>query len=278
MNIIQQLIDGSTGGTVVVPGGTYDVDAVNAPIVPKSDMVLDLTSATLTALPTDQLNSKIIWTAGNSNIQIIGGTIIGERDRHLASTKWDVGGWGMGINIGGGSRNVKVHGTKVSRCFADGVYVHDAYDVEIANVVSDGNRRQGMSVIHCDGLHVIKSQFSNTGGVFPGSKKTGIDGTPPGDGIDLECDDNSMRIANVLIEKNVFYGNSGACVAFGSPGRYTNCRVTSDNDFDMTTQPIWAGGNAAPLGTSWYAFLLNRTCGTLPNYLWWYYQTSYYHA
>jgi hypothetical protein len=41
------------------------------------------------------------------------------------------------------------------------------------------------------GMHVASSQFSNNGG------------TPPGTGIDFECDTDAERIANVLVEKNV---------------------------------------------------------------------------
>lgn len=276
-SVLQKLIDEAGPESVIaVPPDTYEVDAVNAPISPRSTMMLDLTGSTLQAKPNDQKSSKIIRIRGVDDVTVLNGTVIGERDTHLASTVWSEGGWGHGISIEGGSRNPVVRGTKISRCFADGIYVHDAYDVRIEQVISSGNRRQGMSVIHCDGIKVIKSQFDNIGGVFPGSaKKNGINGTPPGCGIDFECDDDSMRIANVVVDGCVFYENSGACLAFGSPGQYRNIKVLNNNGFDMKTQPIWAAGNAGPLGTPWWAFLLNRTLGTTSGYRWWGYRTEW---
>jgi len=232
----------------------------------KSDLTLDLSAVVLRAIPVKELSYQIVRIHGCSNVTIIGGTIIGERDKHLASVEWSVGGWGHGISIQKRSSNVQVRGTHVSACFADGIYIEDASHVEIKSVVSDRNRRQGMSVIQVDGLVVNSCQFSNSGG------------TPPGCGIDLECDIDGEFIRNVLISKCVFFGNAGACCAAGSPGTYQNIRITPDNDFDMKTQPIWAAGNAAPLGTSWWAFALNRSFGYLPNYRWWGYRTEWFKA
>ncbi len=264
---IQDLIDlASPGDTVVAPPGEYQIDAVGAPLTLKSDLTLDLSAAVLTALPTAALSYQIVRVHGCNNVTIIGGVIKGERNTHLASTAWDVGGWGHGISIQKGSRNIKVTGTQVSDCFADGIYIEDAYDVEISKVTSDHNRRQGMSVIQVDGLVVNACQFSNSGG------------TPPGCGIDLECDTDVEYIRNVTVSKCVFYGNAGACFAAGSPGTYSNIRVTPDNDFDMKTQPIWAAGHAGPLGTSWWAFLLNRSLGWTSGYRWWGYRTEWYRA
>lgn len=275
MNAIQDAIDkANAGDTVTVPPGTYEVDAVNEPIRMKSDLALDLTGVVLQALPNDQTTSWLITLWGSRNNTILNGWLRGERNIHLGSTAAAMGGYGGGIDVRGShfpgedpnkpARNIKIKGTKITDCFGDGISLWDAYDVDLDTVICDHNRRQGMSVVHADGVHVTRSQFSNNGGAAPGC------------GIDLENDRESERIINVLIEKSVFYGNKGSCIAAGSPGKYGNIRITPDNGFDMKTQPIWAAGGAAPLGTSWYAFLLNRTCGTLPGYTWWGYPTSWY--
>ena len=261
---LQALIDVAAPGDLVkAPAGSYQIDAINAPLRLKSDITLDLSVAVLNAIPvmsatpSGELGYHMVEIHGCNNVTIIGGTIVGERDKHLSGTAPEVGGFGHGISIQKGSRNIKVQNTKVSACFADGIYIEDAFSVEIARVTSDRNRRQGMSVIQVDGLVVDSCQFSNTGG------------TPPGDGVDCECDIDAQSIRNVQISRCVFVGNVGAGVAFGSPGTYANCRVTPDNSFDMHTQPIWAGGNAAPLGTPLWAFLLNRSLGWTPGYRWW---------
>jgi Right handed beta helix region len=262
---IQTLIDQARpGDTVRVPEGVYAIDAVNAPITLKSDIKLDLTGVTLQAIPNDRIWYRIIEIYGCSNVTIIGGLIIGERDGHLGPTNWEVGGGGAGINIAGGSHNIVIRGTHVSACFADGILVLNGHNITISYVECDRNRRQGMSIINCDGLLVQNSQFSNNGG------------TPPGCGIDLECDLETEAINDVLISACKFFGNEGSCISFGSPGTYTNCRVAPDNDFDMRTQPIWAGGNAAPLGTPWWAFVLNRLFSWWSGYRWWGYRTEWH--
>jgi polygalacturonase len=262
---IQSLIDqANPGDTVFIPPGEYAVDT-NAPLTLKSDITLDLWGVTLSAVPNNKNWYRIVEVYGCSNVTIRGGNIKGERDTHLGPTNWEIGGGGAGINIAGDSRLITVDGTHISNVFADGILVLHGHDIVIENVVCDRNRRQGMSVINCVGIHVHDSQFSNNGG------------TPPGCGIDLECDLESEHIANVMIERCRFFGNEGSSIAFGSPGTYSNCTV-KNNSFDMKTQPIWAGGNAAPLGTPWYAFILNRLFGSLPGYRWWGYPTEWHRA
>jgi hypothetical protein len=264
---IQSLIDqAAPGDTVRVPPGRYEVDSVNAPITLRSGITLDLTGVTLAALPTDRIFSMVVAIPGCSDVTIVGGDIVGERDTHIGSTAWDMGGGGGGITIYNGSRNVKIRGTKVSNCFADGILLLHAHGVEVDGVVSNHNRRQGMSVVDVDGLHVHHSQFSDSGG------------TPPGSGIDIENDLETEAIRNVLVEHCVFYGNQGSGIGIGGPGVYENIVIAPTNSFDMKTQPIWVAGNAAPLGTSPWAFLLNRTCSWMPWYRWWGYRTDWYRA
>jgi hypothetical protein len=265
--MLELINNAANGSTVVIPAGTYEVNPVpcGVNLDHKSDVTVDLTGVTIKAQPTDQTNSIMMNIYGSTNITILNGHFIGERDTHLGSTAWDVGGWGNAIRVGGGSKGVKIRGVRAEACFGDGIYIDDGYDVEIDHCFCDRNRRQGMSVIHADGVHVHDSVFCNSGG------------TPPGCGIDWECDLDTQRIANVLIERNKFYGNQGSGTAFGSAGTYTNIRVMDDNEFDHKTQPIYAAGHASPLGTPWYAFLLNRTCSWMPGYRWWGYPTSWYH-
>lgn len=258
--MIQDLIDkAKPGDTVVVPPGQYDVDSVNAPVTLRSGITLDLTGVTLKALPNGESNYRVVKIYGVNNVTIRNGSVIGERDAHFNQS----GGWGHGIDIREGSTNIKVLGTRISRCFGDGLYISTASGVEIVDVVSDGNRRQGMSVIDVNVLRVSRSTFCNTGGA------------PPGDGIDLECDFHTQSIKNVLIERCRFFNNEGSCIGVnGHPGTYANIRIPPGNSFDMTSQPIWVAGGLH-LGTSWWAFVLNRALGGLPQYRWWGYRTDW---
>jgi polygalacturonase len=276
-SMLQDLIDQAGPEDIVkFPPGDYSIDAVNAPLRLKSGITLDLSGVTLRAIPNAQTYSWFLTLWGVRDVTILNGVLIGERNIHLGSTDASVGGSGGGIDVRSShypgedpnkpARNIKIQGTNISECFCDGINLWDVYQVEIDHVVCNHNRRQGLTVVHADGVYVHNSQFSNSGGADPGC------------GIDLENDREDERIVNVRIEKNVFHDNKGACVAAGSPGQYHNIVVTPDNDFDMKSQPIWAAGGAGPLGTPWWALLLNRTMGYLPGYRWWGYRTDWYKA
>jgi Pectate lyase superfamily protein/Right handed beta helix region len=212
---IQAAIDavGGTRGTVVVPNGTYLIDAAGEePIKLKSDMVLKLSDgATLKAIPTDAANYALLTIADASNVWVIGGTLEGERDRHKGKS----GEWGMGIRIGEGAKHITIMGLTSRKMWGDGFYVKGAEDVRFCGVTADANRRQGLSIIEADGLLVLKSVFKNTRG------------TRPSAGIDFEPNRESQEITNVRIENSKFLDNAGAGILVaGKKARITKVEMT----------------------------------------------------
>ncbi len=286
--MLQTMInDARPGDTVRVPAGTYEVDAVNAPITLKNGLLLDLSQATLQAKPNDQTGYKILWAKGVEDVVIHGGKIIGERLAHLVPVPPagpafgpDVysGGWGMGVSITDGSRNVRVIGTHISQCFGDGLYVDWGETKQgPSNILIDGvtcirNRRQGASIICVDGLRIRNSTFAENG-LAP-------EGTIPGAGIDFECDPypppDVQYIKNVVVEgNNKFWGNRGSAIGVnGDPGIYAAIRIEPGNTFDMRTRPIWVAGGLNGR-TPWWAMVLNRLVGWHPAYRWWGYPTEW---
>jgi hypothetical protein len=104
----------------------------------------------------------------------------------------------MGLMIGEGAKNVTVSGVTSKEMWGDGFYVATAQNVTFCSVVSDHNRRQGLSVIEVDQLEVVSSVFSNT------------QGTRPSAGIDFEPDNVQQRISNVRVHNSKFLNNKGA--------------------------------------------------------------------
>ena len=114
-----------TGGTVMVPDGTYLVNAVaqnnSMGIILGSNMTLSLTpGAILQAFPNSSGNYAILALYGASNVNIIGGTLSGERNTHTGTT----GEWGMGLSIGSSNQMV-VQGVTAKECWGDGFYLTD---------------------------------------------------------------------------------------------------------------------------------------------------------
>jgi hypothetical protein len=195
---IQAAIDevGGTGGTVLVPGGTYMVDAVKKKkrLALKSDMTLRLAKdAILKAFPNDSRKYAVLSISDVSDVTVVGGTLEGDRAEH----KGKAGEAGMGIRIDNGAKRVTISGVTSRKMWGDGFYVEGAKDTKFCGVTADNNRRQGLSIVEADGVLVTDSVFKNTRG------------TRPSAGIDLEPDEASQKIVNVRIQNSKFIDNAG---------------------------------------------------------------------
>lgn len=211
---IQAAIDAIAGtkGTVLVPKGIYLIDAVDNRLQLKDDMTLKLADgAMLKAIPNDAKKYAVLTISGVSNVWVIGGTLEGERDRHKGKS----GEWGHGLRIIKGAKHITVSGLTAKKMWGDGFYVEDAEDVRFCGVTADANRRQGLSIIHANGLLVLNSVFKNT------------HGTRPSAGIDFEPDKESQEITNVRIVGSKFLDNEGGGIMVaGKKARVTKVEMT----------------------------------------------------
>jgi polygalacturonase len=196
---IQAAIDavGGTGGTVLVPGGTYMVDAVDKKrrLALRGDMTLKLAKdAILKAIPNGSRKYSVLSISDVSNVAVVGGTLEGDRAEHQGNA----GEAGMGLRIARGAEDITISGVTSRKMWGDGFYVEDAKNTKFCAVTADNNRRQGLSIVEADGVLVTDSVFSNT------------HGTRPSAGIDLEPDQPSQKIVNIRIQNSKFLNNAGA--------------------------------------------------------------------
>jgi parallel beta-helix repeat protein len=208
-----------TGGTVYVPDGIYMIDSVTMLFL-KSNMTFNMsTGATLRAIPNNAVNFNIIRINFISNVNVIGGTLQGERYQHLVTT----GEFGMGLAIYGSS-NVVVEGVTSRDNWGDGFYLgtSNPTNITFCAVTSNNNRRQGMSIITANGVVVKNSTFENTNGTVPAS------------GIDIEPEVNDT-VNNVQILNSQFLNNdqSGVLVtlnpAYNRKSFITNITINGNN-------------------------------------------------
>lgn len=200
----QRAIDAlpAEGGTVRVPAGTYLIDPLRS-VRLRSRMHLRLDpAARLLAKPNAAPRAYVLNAHGVSDVEISGGRIVGDRDRHLGTR----GEWGHGIMVRG-CRRVTVRDIHISRCWGDGMSIGaiDAgrgrpvvrsEDVVVARVTATGNRRQGLTIGRARRVRVFDCEFSHTGG------------TPPAAGIDVEPD-SGADTGDVVIERCRVFGNRG---------------------------------------------------------------------
>lgn len=177
------------GGTVYIPNGTYMINP-GVKIWLRSKVNLSLSdNAILKARPTDNGKYDVLRIVNVTDIKIIGGTIIGERDEHYGTN----GEWGMGIGIYGGS-NIYIADISVSNCWGDGIYVGSSSTRNYSNNITierfkiDNSRRNGISVVSGKGVIIRDGVISNT------------HGTAPECGIDLEPDVITEFMQNIVLE------------------------------------------------------------------------------
>lgn len=189
-----------TGGTVLVPRGTFRIDALVS-VRLRSRVTLRMArGAVLQALPNASANSAVVSVRDARNVNVVGGTIVGERRTHTGTG----GEWGHGLEVMS-SQRVAIQGVRSTQAWGDGFYVGGAgtRGVVMCGVTANGNRRQGLSITTVTGMIVRDSVFKNT------------HGTPPETGIDIEPNAGEV-VDTVLLQRNVFTGNAGGGIQLGA--------------------------------------------------------------
>lgn len=188
---IQAYLD--KAGHQQVPAGRYLIDPLKSLRV-RSGTKLELDpEAVFIAKPNAAIRYAVFKLDGVTDVEITGGQIVGDRDLHDYSKVTSTHEWGYGLQIKGDL--IKVRGLRVSNCTGDGLSV-SGNGIELREVVSTNNRRQGMSVFNVDVLNVYDCEFSNT------------NGTAPQAGVDIEPDSGSA--SNVLFERCKMNNNATA--------------------------------------------------------------------
>lgn len=196
------------GGTVMIPDGTYLIDA-DVSIRMMDNISLNLSSdAVLKTKPTGSGTYYTISALNVSNIEIKGGKILGDRKEHLGST----GEWGHGIRIANCS-NVRITDVSISDFWGDGIYigagytdtpgeVHYSSDVTIERCYVDNSRRDGISIISVKNLLIKDCVLSNS------------NGTPPESGLVFEPNLSDEFMQNVVVENLKTINNASYGIAF----------------------------------------------------------------
>ena len=115
----------------------------------------------LKAITNSATNYAIIKLSGVSNVNVVGGTVQGERATHTG-----VGSeYGMCVDIQNSS-TIFVEGTIAKDCWGDGFYIGGSgaggSNITLSGVVADNNRRDGFSLISGRNIVVQNSIFKNT--------------------------------------------------------------------------------------------------------------------
>jgi parallel beta-helix repeat protein len=232
----QRAIDAlpASGGTVNVPAGSYMINTEKS-ILLRNNMYLKMDPhAVLRAISNSLDNGSVLSGTLIHDVEISGGTIIGDRTTHLGTT----GESGMGIRLNGALR-VTIRDTKFVNHWGDGIYI-GAYqkdpvqyssDVVLFNVVSRKNRRQGLSITNASNIKVYNSEFSYT------------EGTAPQYGIDIEPNQIATPIETSRYAKDIeivnckIHHNKGGGIQFY---KYVSNVFIKQNDLSYNQRGIYS--------------------------------------
>jgi chitodextrinase len=224
-----------SGGTVLVPDGTYMIDAVKRLFL-KSNMTFRMTSgAIMKAMPTANPRYSLLRMDKASNINIIGGKLQGERAQHRGTG----GEFGHGIEINTG-KNVVIEGVTSRDMWGDGFTIdYNSSNVTVCSVTADNNRRQGLTITAANGVVIKNSVFKNSNGTLPMS------------GIQIEPN-LGQSTSNVKILNSQILGNKGYGIKLVVPVSGSITNVTIDGNT--------IAGNSAP-GKAAQGITINHTSG-----------------
>lgn len=195
---------------VFIPDGVYLINPDIA-IRLHSDTKLKLSDkAVLKAKDTTKANHAIINIINAYNVQLSGGSIVGDRISRSGKT----GEWGHGIKVIG-SRNIRISDISISDCWGDGIYIGSTQlqnfceNVVIERFSINNCRRNGLTVISGKNVRIGE-------GLIAGTR-----GTDPQAGLCLEPNETSEFMQNILIENLTTKNNLGYGILFGFV-RYAN--------------------------------------------------------
>ena len=198
---IQSAMDKAEGsaGTVLVPAGTYLINAETS-LKLGNDMTFKMEEgAMLKAIPNDKEVFAVLLVKDVANVTIIGGIIQGDRNFHKGTT----GEWGMGIRLSG-SKNVTVENVISKDNWGDGFYLaNNTVNTKFCGVIADNNRRHGMAIVSADGLVVRNSTFQRGNGYVGG-------------GLDIEPNEGHT-VQNYHISHSKFIFNDACGITTSVP-------------------------------------------------------------
>ena len=189
--------------------------------------------AIIQTIPTKEFFYKVFNIHECENVEICGGTIIGDR---IEGSRVDLSGdnseYGHGISISR-SKNIVIRNLTTRDNYGDGIIINTRWDdadkvsenILIENVICDNNRRQGLSILTSKNVTIRNCKFINT------------NGTAPQCGIDIEPDGvEGVVTENITIDNCYFNNNESYPIWLAGEENFEKCNLYITNCvFDNTT-------------------------------------------
>jgi hypothetical protein len=209
------------------PKGTYTIQCLwrnrfAAPtdgILVPSGLTLDLGDALFAIEPNSFPEYCIFGIVSASDVTILGGTLVGDRDAHqyVPSESSPTHEFGFGICVSASS-NVLIQGVTIRNMTGDGIILEGSYtpmseggaistDIRVLGCDISNCRRQGISVVGASHSEIAHNRIRD------------ISGTDPQFAIDVEPEMDYI-VNDLLIHHNVIAGCRGGAISCHSGSDY----------------------------------------------------------
>lgn len=167
-----------------------------------SNSTVELQNATLfVKTPTARASYSVISLVDTDNVTFKGTLrVLGDKDAHTGTA----GEQGHGIDLKGAHGVTFENDVIVDKCWGDGLYVGQSATRDrcknikiMGDLISKGNRRQGMTVISVEGLDIERAYLESS------------EGTDPEAGLCLEPNDSTGVLKGIRINKLYTKNNAG---------------------------------------------------------------------
>lgn len=213
----------------------------------------------------NKTNYNILKFSNISNVKLYYANIVGDRYMHLGKG----GEWGMGIGVWN-CEDIDIIKPQIINCWGDGIYINGGKNISIISPLVNNNRRNGISLISGDSILLKDVVATNTNGTLPMA------------GIDIEPNNNTDHVRDIIIENPKTYNNyRGILVSLynlsGINQKHTNIQIISpfddssergidlyvtkkrQNDSSVSgtitiTNPIWINQKENPIFYNNYGF------------------------
>lgn len=221
---------------LIIPKGKYLIDGNVGLLIPSNSIIEWEKGAVFVCIPNKNTDYRVINVKGTiaqivENVILINPNIIGDRASHIGVE----GEHGHGIVISN-SKNVKIFNAVIKDCWGDGVAIYEGDDILIENLLSENNRRQGLTITSGKNITILNPVCIN------------INGTAPESGIDIEPNYPTDHLENIKIINPTTKNNLGAGITIGC-NKFINSTkhvsVTIENHIDSSSSQ---GFQVASLG------------------------------
>lgn len=219
------------GEYLISSEGATGYDTGNGIFIP-NNFILDLTEAKLYIEPGSNNVHKLIRIDEVENVTIIGGHLIGNKDKYDAENNTKPSECAIEINC---SRNITIDGVKMENFRGSAMWIGYGFiapnekrlnkNIKIVNCEIFHSSMQGISIIHASNVEIANNKIYDIGGMAP---SCGIDIEPEADWSGSHPWKSWVEYVN--IHHNEFKDTKGEGLCFVN--YYTTDIEATDNTFD----------------------------------------------